>query len=176
MSVSAHLSPEPERRLWTILDGVRHAAERTEAKLGALTVLAFAQLALIAVAVPDGPLSAAAVLLLGACLLIGALAVAPLSRLPPPLAFLEPRKDKTSVNDCLISVEDLAKYTQNELTSRLDKYLGGGLTATPYHEDIVGQIVRGATAAARQRRLLGASCFLAAGGQLCLLCRLLWRR
>ncbi|NNN04607.1 MAG: hypothetical protein HKL90_01765 [Elusimicrobia bacterium] len=176
MSVSAHLSPEPERRLWAILDGVRRTVERTEAKLGALTVLAFAELALIALAVPDGALSTAAVSLLGACLLIGALAAAPLSRLPPPLSFLEPRKDKTSVNDCLIAAEDLSKYTQNELTARLDKYLGGGLTATPYHEDIVGQIVRGATVAARQRRLLGATCLLVAGGQLCLLGRLLWRR
>jgi len=175
MSISAHLTPEPERRLWTILENVRRSAEWTETKIGALTAFAAAQLAFLRLAGASGPLGLAALLALGAALMVGLFAFAPLSRLPPWLDFLGPAKDKTSVNDCLIAFEDLAKYTQNELINRLDRYLGGGVTATPYYEDIVGQIARTASVAARKQRLLRASCAVVGFGQLCLLGQLLRR-
>ncbi len=90
---------------------------------------------------------------LAAALPLGVFAFAPLARLPKFLSFLDEEKHKTSVNDCLIAFEDLAKYTQGELINRLDRYLGGGITATPYYEDIVGQIVEHASIAARKQRL-----------------------
>jgi hypothetical protein len=175
MSVSAHLTPEPERRLWIILETMRRSAEWTETKIGALTAFAAAQLAFLKLAAAPGPLGLLAVAALGAALLLGLFAFAPLSRLPSWLSFLDAAKDKTSVNDCLIAFEDLAKYTQNELINRLDRYLGGGVTATPYYEDIVGQIAIYASVAARKQRLLRASCAVVAFGQLCLLGQLIAR-
>jgi hypothetical protein len=175
MSISAHLTPEPERRLWTIFDVVNRSAEWTETKIGALTAFAAAQLAFLKLASPSGPLGLLALVSLGAALPLGLFAFAPLSRLPSWLAFLGPAKEKTSVNDCLISFEDLAKYTQNELINRLDRYLGGGVTATPYYEDIVGQIARTAGVAARKQRLLRASCIVVGFGQLCLFGQLILR-
>jgi len=175
MSISAHLTPEPERRLWIIFENMRRAVESADVKIGALTAFAAAELAFIAPSAPVGPLALLILASLSAALPLGVFALAPLSRLPAWLSFLEPAKDKTSVNDCLIAPEDVAKYTQKELTHRLDKYLGGGITATPYYEDIVGQIVAHASAAARKQRLLRATCAAVGVGQLCLLARLIAR-
>ncbi|HAU90645.1 MAG TPA: hypothetical protein DCW72_10690, partial [Elusimicrobia bacterium] len=47
MSVSSHLNPEPERRLWIIHEKVRLAADRTDLKLAALAVFAALELALL---------------------------------------------------------------------------------------------------------------------------------
>ncbi len=57
MSVSAHLTPEPERRLWLMLENARHEAEGAERKAAALAAFAAAELAFLPVA--DGPLRAA---------------------------------------------------------------------------------------------------------------------
>jgi len=57
----------------------------------------------------------------------------------------------------------------------LDKYLGGGITATPYHEDIVGQIVIHARIAVRKQRLFNAACVIVGIAQLGVLGQLLWR-
>ena len=175
MSISAHLTPEPERRLWLIFVSMRRAAERTEAKAGALAAFAAVELGFLRFAAPPGPLSILAVVSLGASLPLGLLAFVPFPRPPSWLDFLGPSRDKTSVNDNLLSVDDLAKYTQNELINRLDRYLGGGVTATPYFEDIVGQIARAAVVAARQQRLLRLSCAAVGVGQLCLLAQLILR-
>ena len=159
MSISAHLTPEPERRLTLILENMRHEGEWADKKIGALTVFAAAELVL---ARPAGPFS----FLLAVALPLGVFAFAPLARLPSILSFLDADKHKTSVNDCLIAVEDLAKYSQGELINRLDRYLGGGITATPYYEDIVGQIVARASVAARKRRLFRAACLIVGIAQL----------
>lgn len=175
MSVSAHLTPEPERRLTLILENMRHAVEEADRKIGALTAFAAAELAFVKIAAPAGPFGFLTLLSLAAALPLGVFAFAPLARLPNFLSFLDEEKHKTSVNDCLIAVEDLAKYTQGELINRLDRYLGGGITATPYYEDIVGQIVAHASIAARKQRLFKGSCLIVGFGQLCLLVQLLAR-
>jgi hypothetical protein len=175
VSISAHLTPEPERRLWIILENMRRSGEWADLKIGALTAFAAAELAFLKIPAPAGPLGFLTLASLTAALPLGVFAFAPLARLPAFLSFLDEPKHKTSVNDCLLAVEDVAKYTQGELVNRLDRYLGGGITATPYYEDIVGQIVARASVAARKQRLFRASCALVGAGQLCLLARLLWR-
>lgn len=172
MSVSAHLTPEPERRLWLIFESMRHAVEWTELKIGALTVFAAAELSFFRITAAENPLAFAALTI---ALPLGVFAFAPLNRLPKWLAFLEPPKHKPSASDCLISPDDLAKYSHGDLIFRLDKYLGGGITATAYYEDIVGQIAEHAHVAARKQRLFRIACALVGFGQLCLLGQLLRR-
>ncbi|MBI4061598.1 MAG: hypothetical protein HY403_09225, partial [Elusimicrobia bacterium] len=149
MSVSAHLTPEPERRLWLILESMRRAVDWADLRIGALTCFAAAQLAFIKMPPPLGPSGRLALVSLAAALPLGIFAFAPLERPPKWLRFLEPRAGKMRADDSLISIDDLIKYSHGDLIFRLDKYLGGGITATPYYEDIVGQIVEGARAAAR---------------------------
>jgi hypothetical protein len=173
MSVSAHLTPEPERRLWLILESMRHAVDSADLRIGALTAFAAAELAFIRSLLPAGPLGFLVLASLTAALPLGVFAFAPMKRLPKWLQFLEPQKDKIRADDSLILVDDLVKYSHGDLIFRLDKYLGGGITATPYYEDIVGQIVENARVAARKQRLLRAACFIVGAGQLGLLWLLL---
>jgi len=172
MSISAHLTPEPERRLTLILENMRHEGEWADKKIGALTAFAAAELAF---AGASGPLGFAIAAALAAALPLGVFAFSPLARVPAWLSFLDAGKHKTSVNDCLVAFEDLAKYTQGELINRLDRYLGGGITATPYYEDIVGQIVSRASVAARKQRLFRVECVVVGLAQVGLLAQALLR-
>jgi len=169
MSVSAHLTPEPERRLWLILESMRHEVDSADARIGALTIFAVAELAIFREA------HFAVALFLTTVLPLGLFAFAPLRRLPKWLQFLEPHRDKIRPDDSLILVDDLVKYSHGDLIFRLDKYLGGGITATPYYEDIVGQIVENARVAWRKQRLLRAGCVLAGLAQAGLLIQLIRR-
>lgn len=175
MSISAHLTPEPERRLTLILENMRHEGEWADKKIGALTAFAAAELAFARFAPSSGLLAFWTAAALAVALPLGVFAFAPLARLPAFLSFLDEGKHQTSVNDCLVAVEDLAKYTQGELINRLDRYLGGGITATPYYEDIVGQIVARASAAARKQRLFRAECLVVGLAQLGLFAQLFFR-
>lgn len=175
MSVSSHLNPEPERRLWIIHENLRRTVEWTDLKLGALTGFAALQLALIRYLLPYGPASFTAMVLLAVILPVGLLALSPLIEMPVRTPLLEPRPDKLAAIESLLEASDISKHPQVELVNRLDKYLGGGITATPYYEDIVGQIVINARLVSRKRRLLTAACSLAGVAQLAFLGRLLWR-
>lgn len=166
MSVSAHLTPEPERRLWLILENVRREVESVERKAGALTAFAAAELAFLKPAAGAGPLDAATTAALALVLPLGVLVVLPLTRFPKWLAVLEPHKGKQNVADCLILSEDIAKYPLGDLILRLDKYLGGGITATLYYEDIVAQILANAAATTRKKRLLRALYAIAGAAQM----------
>lgn len=162
MSVSAHLTPEPERRLWLILESMRREVDAADLRIAAVTAFAAAELAFLKPGLPGFvPLAAA--------LPLGVFAFAPLKRLPGWLGFLEPPRGKPRIEDCLIASEDLVKYSHGELIFKLDKYLGGGITATPYYEDVVGRILESARLAARKQRLLRWACLLAGAGQLGLL-------
>lgn len=175
MSVSAHLTPEPERRLWLILESMRHEVDSADLRIGGLTAFAAAELAFIRILLPVGAPGFLALASLTAALPLGVFAFAPLKRLPAWLQFLEPHRTKPRVEDSLITVDDLVKYSHGDLIFRLDKYLGGGITATPYYEDIVGQIVENARVAWRKQRLLRYACFVVSLGQLGLLGQLIWR-
>jgi len=148
--------------------------DRTDIKLAAITAFAAAQMALIKIVVPGGTLAHLALLLLAAMLPIGLAALSPLIEVQRQVPLLDPHMDQRYAGDCLIAAQDIAKYPQIELVIRLDKYLGGGVTATPYYEDIVGQIVMAARIATRKHRLFLAVCVLAGIVQLGLLWQLLW--
>ncbi|UPT73488.1 MAG: hypothetical protein M0D55_16695 [Elusimicrobiota bacterium] len=162
MSVSAHLSPEPERRLWLIYESLRNSTDGADFRLGALAALAALEIGLLRptlwLAVP-----------LAAVLVAAATAFLPVRRLPKTLAYLEEARRKPRVDDNLLLPEDLVKYSHGELIFRFDKYLGGGITATPYYEDLVGRILDHAHMAARKQAILKIACLLAALGQLAVL-------
>ena len=164
MSVSSHLTPEPERRLWLILESARHAAEFNDLKIAGLTAFAAAEFFLVQ--------SPPARLALAAAALLGVFAFSPLSGKPRWHPFHTGPADKPRSADNLVSVDDLAKYSHGELIARLDWYLGGGITATQYYEDIVGQIVISARLAARKGRLFRVCCVLAGLAQLGLLAQI----
>jgi len=172
MSVSSHLNPEPERRLWIIHRLMRRSVEWTDIKLGALAAFAAAQMALIKVLVPGGPLTCPELVLLSAVLFIGLIALSPLIEAQRHIPLIDPGLDKRRTGDCLIVPHDIAKYPQIELVIHLDRYLGGGVTATPYYEDIVGQILINARIATRKSRLFMGACVPAGLVQLGLLYRL----
>lgn len=162
MSVSSHLSPEPERRLWLILEMVRGEADRAEWLLAALAAIC----ALEAFAVP------AARTFVTAAGAFSVLSLLPVPRKPRRVPFLDPELSRPGVDDSLVSFHDIAKYALGDLILKLDRYLGGGVTNTQYYEDIVAEIVHESRRAARKRRLFGAACFLTALAQLALIAAL----
>lgn len=147
MSVSSHLTPEPERRLWLILEQVRGEAERAEWKLAALAALAAAEIHL-------GAAASAGRFFLGLVIVAGILAFLPSPHKAKRLPLLDPPFQRPSIEDSLISIHDIPKYSYGELVLKLDRYLGGGITATQYYEDIIAEIGAEARRAARKRRLL----------------------
>lgn len=159
MSVSSHLTPEPERRLWLILENIRHEVERAEGKILAVTFLAAVEVAFIKGAM--GPL-------LGAALVAGVYALTPWAKRGKGLSWLDGAPAKQRGDDSLIAPADIVKYAHGELILKLDKYLGGGITATQYYEDIVGSILSEARLAVRKERLLRAVCVLVLLGQVVL--------
>ncbi len=173
MSVSTHLSPEPERRLLIILESMRHAGEAADAKALALTALAAGEAVALKLVGAGGVFGGLAMASLAASLPLGVLAFSPLTKTPKWLPFLEPRVEKSGPDDCLLEVADLAKATRADLTLRLDRYLGGGVTSTVYYEDVVGQIILCARTAARKQILLDGLYRLVFLGQAGLCLRLL---
>ena len=165
MSISSHLTPEPERRLWIILETMRRAVETSDKKIAALTAFAAAELALIRLLAPASPAAVLGRLCLFAALPLGIFAFSPLTSKPQRLPPLDPPVDRPQISDCLIAVDDIAKYAHGELIHRLDKYLGGGITGTPFYEDIVGQILVLARVAARKQRFFRVACAVVGLGQ-----------
>ena len=173
MSVSSHLTPDPERRLRVIHGNIYNSIQWTDSKLGAVMLLAAVQLATVKYLSPDGLAAHIASLMLCAVMPPGILGISPFIETPKPIPLLEPGKTQRPKGS-LIGEADIAGYSQLELVNFLDSYLGGGITATPYYEDIVVRIVIGARVAARKRRLFAAACVLAGLAQLCLLVQLVF--
>ena len=173
MSVSSHLTPEPERRLWIMHGNIYDSLKWTDKKLGAVTAFAAVQMAVIKIVAPEGTLSYIALIALCAVLPIGVFGFSPFIETPKYVPLLKPREDKPRTRDSLITEYDIAGYSQMELVNFLDRYFGGGVTATPYYEDIIARIVIGARIATRKRRLLWAVCALAGIAQFCLLVQLI---
>ena len=175
MSVSSHLTPEPEHRLWVIHEIMRHSVEWADRKIAALTAFTAMQMALIELLAPASTLSHLALIALAVVLPLGVFAYSPLTEVSRRLPFLEPSDDRSYAADFLLSVHDIATYSQSELINRMDKYLGGGISATPYYEDIVGQIVIYARIAARKQRLFRIACVIVGIVQLGFFVRLIRR-
>jgi len=167
MSVSSHLTPEPERRLWLILEHVRGEAERADWKLAALALLC----AVEAAAVPPPARAASA-----AAAAAAVLALLPSSRKPRRWPALDPAPARPNADDSMISYLDIPKYALGELVLKLDRYLGGGVSTTPYYEDLVAEIGLQARVASRKRRLLWLCGALAALAQVALIATALHRR
>ena len=174
MSVSSHLTPDPERRLRVIHGNIYDSLKWTDSKLGALTLFAAVQLPMIRFLAPQGTPGYIASLSLCAVVPLGLLGISPFIDTPKPIPLLEP-VHMPLPHDSLINESDIVRYSQLELTNFLDRYLGGGITATPYYEDIIAQIVIGARIATRKRRHFACACVLAGLAQLCLLVRLILR-
>lgn len=169
MSVSSHLTPEPERRLWIILENMRDAVDRAERRLAVVTALAAVEVLLSA---SGGAARWLALIPLGLALPLGVFGLSALSTAPNWLPFLQFPHAAQLSGDCLVLYKDIAKYTQLELIHSYDRYLGGGISDTRYYEDIVGQIVGTARVAARKDLIFRALCVLAGLGQLGLLAAL----
>lgn len=168
MSISTHLTPDPERRLLILRESMHEAVVWVEKKTGAITVFAAGQLAWLYTAATAGPLYMAAMAALAASLPLGVYAFSPLIGKPGP------SKGPHRSDDSFIAAEDLAKYTHAEMVLLLDRYFGGGITATRYYEDIVAQIIANARAAVRKTLLFRTTCLLVGIAQLCLLLRVFW--
>jgi len=153
---------------------MRRAVEWTDIKTGALMAFAAAELALIFGVMPVGPFSFPALVLLSAVLPVGIIALSPFIETARQIPFIDPKMDKRYAGDCLITARDIAKYPHIELVIRLDKYLGGGVTATPYYEDIVAQIIMAARISTRKHRLFLGGCGLAGLVQIGLLWQIIW--
>jgi hypothetical protein len=175
MSVSSHLNPEPERRLWIIHESLRRSVEWNDVKLISLLAFSAGEIALVRYAAGGNFSGALAVFLLAAALPVALAALSPLMDAERQFPLLDPRLDRRQSGDSLIVAADIARYPQLELVILLDKYLGGGITATRYYEDIVAQIVLAARVATRKHRLFMAACALCGAAQLCLLWRLVPR-
>lgn len=111
-------------------------------------------------------------LLLGAVLPVCVFALSPLVENPAKVPLADPPGERPRREDSLLTAEDLARYPQMELVIVLDRYLGGGITATQYYEDIVGLIVKSARVGVRKARLFGAASIMALAAQLLLLAAL----
>ena len=168
MSISSHLSPDPERRLWVIHDSVRRAAEWTDLKLGLLALLAVLELPWLPGFFRVGALAYTAVALLCAALLLALAAISPFSDLARQFPLLDQPVGKVQSEDSLVLPADLARSPHTDLVFRLDKYLGGGITAIKFYEDIVARIIATARAAYRKQRLFLAAVTLAMAAQLVL--------
>lgn len=175
MSVSSHLNPEPERRLWIMHESLRRTLEWADLKLGALAAFAALELALAAYLLTPGALCRVILALLGAALPLCVFALTPFIETPPRMPLADPERGKPRMGDSMLVPGDLTKYPQVELVNILDRYLGGGVTATPYYDDIVGQIVLTARVITRKTRVLAAAGTLAVLAQLLLLAGLALR-
>jgi hypothetical protein len=165
-SVSSHLTPEPERRLWLILDTMKQAVDAADRRVGFVTLFAALELYFFKPGEYGGPVNTLTAVALAAALPLGLYALSPLTAIPKWLTALETQTLKHAIEDCLVAPEEIAQYSHAELIHRYDKYLGGGITATQYHEDIVGQVVVQARVAARKQILLRATCKLVGLAQL----------
>ncbi|MDQ7773981.1 MAG: hypothetical protein RDU13_10695 [Elusimicrobiales bacterium] len=175
MSVSSHLTPDPERRLWIIHDRVQELLSVTDRKLWLFVFLSVAQIALVRFASPGGMLAYVSLIVLAPALPLGAFALSPFVERPRPVPVHESAPGKKGSAYSLLSERDLAGFSQADLTITLDKYLGGGITATPYYEDIIGQIVGGARVVVKKELLLKILCSVVLAGQLLFLASLLFR-
>src|SRR5712672_2436391 len=119
MSVSSHLTPEPERRLWIILESMVESVQWADKKIGALSAFAAAQLILTKIVASGGPFGFLGLISLSAALPLGVFAFSPLTGAPKWFDLLEPKKVKPSIDDCLVLADDIAKYSHSELIARL---------------------------------------------------------
>ncbi len=146
---------------------MRRAAVIADFKLGALAFFSLLEIALLRLDSAFGLIATAIVFLMAVVLVICLFAVSPFVETVARAPLRDHRLDQDGA-DSLISARDLASRPHMELVNQLDRYLGGGVTATPYYEDIVGHIAVTARAVVRKQRLFSLSCVPALLAQLLL--------
>ena len=80
--------------------------------------------------------------------------------------FLD-RSNSEFPDDYLLDENDLSKYSRTELVNFLDKYLGGGISSTPYYEDLVSRISCAALCLIRKKRIFLICFILMSVAQVC---------
>jgi|GEM_PF-693612 len=156
LSVSSHLTPDPEKRLLAIKESIREEIKSTENKLcfsAFLSVLmAFLSFSLLG----NGPFPVTASLLSMLALTVSMTAMSQFVERHGRIYCLDgKRKEKTP--EYILDEADLTEFSRLELVNFLDKYLGGGITAMDYYEDIVARVLLSARVCVRKKFMLSVS-------------------
>ena len=160
LSVSSHLTPDPEKRLGRMLDNLSRQQNMADFKL--CTAAAIAAIEMFAVY----PSHTGTEFFLSIVILLALFGISPITEKSCCVKFLD--RDMSELpDDYLIDENDLSKYSRSELVNFLDKYLGGGISATPYYEDLVSRISYSALALLRKKYVYLACFAVMSVAQIC---------
>lgn len=158
LSVSSHLTPDPEKRLIRMLENLNEQQRSADFRLFAGAIVSAVEMFALT------PSCTGAEILLCAAILIVFTAMSPLMETEKRIKFLDVKESELP-DDYIFDGYDIAKYSRSELVNFLDKYLGGGISATPYYEDMVSRISYSSRRLVRRQRLLLAMCIVIALAQ-----------
>ena len=153
LSVSSHLTPDPERRLRRMLDNLHEQQRSAEFKLSAAAIAAAIEMFAVL------PSRTGTEFLLSLVICFAFAGLSPFMETDKKLPVLD-CKETDLPDDYILDEYDLAKYSSSELVNFLDKYLGGGISATPYYEDLVSRIAYRSRRLVRRHRMLAIACIL----------------
>lgn len=153
LSVSSHLTPDPERRLRRMLESLQNKQTALEHKLFFSALIAVIEL--FAVSRPIVLVE----LLLCLTIFFAFIGMSALIDFDGKMKFLD-NCDMEPPDDYIFDENDLSRYSKAGLVNFLDKYLGGGISATPYYEDLVSRIATLARKLVRMQRVFLIVCLL----------------
>jgi len=154
LSVSSHLTPDPEKRLGRMLAGIENHRRTADFRLAVMSVVCAVEL--IPAALAGGTAGGVAGVLLCAALAASAAGLSPFAEFAGKSGVFGETAGKPPDN-YLVNEQDIVKYSHSELVDFLDRYLGGGVSATPYYEDIVSRVSSVSLITLRKRRILAAA-------------------
>ena len=153
LSVSSHLTPDPERRLGRMLETLRQKRNMADFKLAAAAAISAVEMFAVM------PSHAGAEVFLSLAMLAALAGLSELMDKAGEIKYLD-RTDSSLPDDYIIDEKDLIRYSRSELVNFLDKYLGGGISSTPYYEDLVSRISYTARSVVRKKRMFSVCCIL----------------
>lgn len=159
LSVSSHLTPDPEKRLRNLYAYLSDELRFMDYKLFFIVLASLVELSALV------RYSTYASVLLCFIIMAALLGISPLTEIPQKIKFLDIDSAKNP-DSIIIGANDIAGYSCAELVNFLDRYLGGGISATPLYEDIVSRILITSRVTVRKRKLFFSSCVLLAAMQL----------
>lgn len=146
LSVSSHLTPDPEKRLSRMTDILCRQQDSAEKKLAVLAIVAAIEMFAVY------PSHTGTEALLSIAIIAAFTGLSPLMDTEKEIRLLD-HNDGRVPDDYILDEYDIAKYSRSELVNFLDKYLGGGISATPYYEDMVSRILNKARRLVRRHRM-----------------------